>query len=70
MSGGEKTVEEEEEILLSQRGWFDSAVTREENRKKKVKQVLKMVFFLQVINKGKHIFLVKCDKNNRKIKPT
>lgn len=47
MSGGEKTVEEEEEILLSQRGWFDSAVTREENRKKKVKQVLKMVFFLQ-----------------------
>jgi len=41
-------LEEMEEIALQQRGWFDDAVTREERRQKKLKQVLKMVFFLQV----------------------
>ena len=36
------------QIQLGQRGWFDDAYTREERRKKKLKQILKMVFFLQV----------------------
>ena len=42
------SVEEMEIIQLEQRGWFDDAVTREESRKKKLKQVLKMVYYLQV----------------------
>ena len=41
---------EDQEIQLSQRGWFDDSYTREQRRKKKLKQVLKMVFFLQVKN--------------------
>lgn len=44
------SVEEMEVIQLEQRGWFDDAVTREESRKKKLKQVLKMVYYLQADN--------------------
>lgn len=40
----------DQEIQLSQRGWFDDSYTREQRRKKKLKQVLKMVFFLQADN--------------------
>lgn len=43
----ELTIEEMETIEIEQRGWFDDPVTREERRKKKLKQILKMVFFLQ-----------------------
>ena len=41
-------LDDEGQIQLGQRGWFDDAYTREERRKKKLKQILKMVFFLQV----------------------
>jgi len=35
------------EVILGQKGWFDSDQIREERRRKKLKQILKMVFFLQ-----------------------
>lgn len=38
---------EEGEVILGQKGWFDSEQVREERRRKKLKQILKMVFFLQ-----------------------
>lgn len=38
---------EDGEVILGQKGWFDSDQIREERRRKKLKQILKMVFFLQ-----------------------
>ena len=39
---------EDGEVILGQKGWFDSDQVREERRIKKLKQIMKMVFFLQV----------------------
>ena len=39
------------EVILGQKGWFDSEQVREERRIKKLKQIMKMVFFLQVCSK-------------------
>lgn len=38
---------DEGEVVLGQKGWFDSDQVREERRIKKLKQIMKMVFFLQ-----------------------
>jgi len=43
---------EEGEVILGQKGWFDSDQVREERRIKKLKQIMKMVFFLQVSRKS------------------
>ena len=43
---------EEGEVILGQKGWFDSDQVREERRIKKLKQIMKMVFFLQVSYKS------------------
>lgn len=37
----------EGEVVLEGKGWFDTDQVREERRRKKLKQILKMVFFLQ-----------------------
>ena len=42
------------EVILGQKGWFDSEQVREERRIKKLKQIMKMVFFLQVSIKNSH----------------